>query len=108
MKIYAPVESTNGTYASVRFINGVGQTDDPRLIEWFKARGYRLEEEEKPIYEFLAEKHPGVDFQAMDVPELRAWMRDNGYRMVVGNRKQKDKLLELMREEVADPWSQKN
>lgn len=106
MKIYAPVTSTNGVYASVRFVNGVGQTDDPRLIEYFRKKGYRLEEEEKPIDEFLAEKYPGVDFQEMTVPQLREWMTDNGYRMVIGNLKRKDKLLELMRKEVIDPWSQ--
>ena len=35
MKIYAPVKDTNGVYASVRFVNGVGETDDPKLIKWF-------------------------------------------------------------------------
>ena len=39
MKIYAPVKNTNGVYASVRFVNGVGETDNPRLIEWFKKNG---------------------------------------------------------------------
>lgn len=107
MKIYAPVENTNGVYASVRFVNGVGQTDKPHLIEWFRANGYRLEEEEKPIYEFLADKYPGVDFQNMTVPELREWMKENGYLMQVGNWKKKEKLLEIMRGEGCDPWSTK-
>lgn len=108
MIIHAPVTSTTGVRATVRFINGVGKTDDPHLIEWFREKGYRLEEEEKPIYEFLADKYPGVDFMSMDVPELREWMRENGYRMIIGNWKKKDKLLELMRGEGCDPWSQKN
>ena len=28
MKIYAPVKDANGVYASVRFVNGVGETDN--------------------------------------------------------------------------------
>ena len=42
MKIYAPVKNTNGIYASVMFVNGVGETDNPRLIEWFRSHGYKL------------------------------------------------------------------
>lgn len=42
MKIYAPVKDATGTWASVRFVKGVGETDDPKLIEWFKAHGYKV------------------------------------------------------------------
>ena len=44
MKIYAPVKDAWGTWASVRFVDGVGETDDPSLIEWFRRNGYTLEE----------------------------------------------------------------
>lgn len=43
MKIYAPVKDTNGVKASVRFVNGVGETDDPHLIKWFEEHGYTVE-----------------------------------------------------------------
>ena len=43
MKIYAPVKDANGVYASVRFVNGVGETDNPRLIKWFEMNGYTIE-----------------------------------------------------------------
>lgn len=43
MKIYAPVKDTNGVYASVRFVNGVGETDNPHLIHWFASHGFRIE-----------------------------------------------------------------
>ena len=43
MKIYAPVKTANGVYASVRFVDGVGETDNPRLIEWFQTHGYKCE-----------------------------------------------------------------
>ena len=43
MKIYAPVKNTNGVYASVRFVDGVGETDNPQLIKWFETHGYTIE-----------------------------------------------------------------
>ena len=42
MKIYAPNKNANGVYASIRFIDGVGETDKPHLIEWFRSHGYKL------------------------------------------------------------------
>ncbi len=44
-KIYAKNKSYNGVSASVNFINGVGETDDKYLIEWFKNHGYTVNEE---------------------------------------------------------------
>ena len=43
-KIYAPNKEYTGISASVPFMNGVGETDKPELLEWFKARGYEVEE----------------------------------------------------------------
>ncbi len=42
-KILAPNKQYNGTTAGVAFKEGVGETSDPRLIEWFKTRGYTVE-----------------------------------------------------------------
>lgn len=47
VKIYAPNEQYTGVSASVSFVNGVGETDDPHLIEWFKVKGYEVEESKK-------------------------------------------------------------
>lgn len=44
MKICSPVKDHTGISASVPFCNGVGETDDPHLIEWFKNHGYEVEE----------------------------------------------------------------
>lgn len=46
-KIYAPNKRYCGVSASVEFVNGVGETDDPRLIKWFKSKGYKVENEKK-------------------------------------------------------------
>lgn len=45
-KIIAPNKKYNGISASVNFVNGVGETNDPRLIAWFKSKGYEVVEEE--------------------------------------------------------------
>ena len=55
MKIYAPVKDVNGMYASVQFVNGVGETDNPHLIEWFKSHGYEIENDRQPSLETLVE-----------------------------------------------------
>lgn len=47
MKIFSPVKTYTGMSASVSFCNGVGETDDPHLIKWFKEHGYEVEEAEK-------------------------------------------------------------
>lgn len=49
-KVYAPNQQYTGASASVTFVNGVGETDNPHLLQWFEDRGYiieRLEQEEK-------------------------------------------------------------
>ena len=42
MKICSPNKEYTGVSASVPFCNGMGETDDPYLIEWFKKHGYKL------------------------------------------------------------------
>lgn len=43
MKIYSPNKEYTGVSASVPFCNGVGNTEDPHLIQWFKDHGYKAE-----------------------------------------------------------------
>lgn len=45
MKIYSPNKDYTGVSASVPFCGGVGETEDPHLIEWFKDHGYKVVEE---------------------------------------------------------------
>lgn len=121
MKIYAPVKDANGVYASVRFINGVGETDNPRLIEWFKSHGYNvsIEDESNVVDESLnsiiepqndvieddddevemmgyTEKIPSLEeLEQMSPYDLREWMLAHGYN--VRNTRNKEKLLEIIR-----------
>lgn len=50
-KIYAKNEKYTGVSASVGFVNGVGETSDPHLMEWFREHGYRVVEEEETAKE---------------------------------------------------------
>ena len=44
-KVYTPLQCYNGISASVTFVNGVGETDNENLLEWFEERGYTVERE---------------------------------------------------------------
>lgn len=105
MKIYAPVKDANGVWASVLFVNGVGETNKPHLIEWFKDHGYRIEEEsispttysEEVLTQVVEKVDSEPNFDGMTPNELREWMRDNGYGGQIKNIRNKDKLLEILR-----------
>lgn len=108
MKIYAPVANVNGVYASVLFVDSVGETDNPKLIKWFASHGYRLEDQRveqaatirtedvltRVVEDVEVATQP--DFEAMTPIELREWMKENGYGSVIKNIRSKDKLLELL------------
>lgn len=47
VKIIAPNKQYTGVSASVPFANGIGETDNPKLISWFKKHGYQVIEVEK-------------------------------------------------------------
>lgn len=121
MKIYAPVKDACGTWASVRFVDGVGETDDPSLIEWFRRNGYTLEENvitkrqrvERAVSdstnempnEVIDETISRVTDESVDQPdldnmtpyELREWMKDNGYGLKMKGVRSKEKLLAIIR-----------
>lgn len=43
--IKSPNQEYTGISAGVYFANGVGNTDNENLIEWFGERGYEVEED---------------------------------------------------------------
>lgn len=124
MKIYAPVKDANGIYASVRFVNGVGETTNPRLIEWFRSHGYKLsgnftttdthsdentsaevnqsvENDEIEVQdeevEMMGYPDKKKSFEEMTPNELRQWMMENGFGSKIRNTRNKEKLLEILR-----------
>ena len=44
-RVYTPLQGYNGISASVTFVNGVGETDNENLLEWFEEKGYTVEHE---------------------------------------------------------------
>lgn len=46
VKIMAPNKNYDGISAGVKFSKGIGECTDPYLIEWFKEKGYEVEESE--------------------------------------------------------------
>lgn len=108
MKIYAPVKNATGVWCSVHFVNGVGETDKPHLIEWFKNHGYRIEkcdisteihvEKCDNVLDTLVEKCDDTpDLDSMTPNQLREWMKANGYGSQIKNIKDKEKLLNIVR-----------
>ena len=109
MKIYAPVDNVNGVYASVLFVNSVGETNNPALIHWFKTHGYRVEEDSKvkteedhlnqmvDVLNANGNENREPDFESMTPNELRDWMKENGLGNKIKNIRDKDKLLKIIR-----------
>ena len=102
MKIYAPVKDFNGLRNNVRFVNGVGETNDLNAIAWFESHGYSVEDVNL-IIEPQNEKVEVVndeiepDFDAMTPNELREWGRANGFAGKIKNTRDKEKLLKIIR-----------
>ena len=117
MKIYTPVKDFNGLRNNVRFVNGVGETDDPKLIEWFKAQGYTVESNYvKPVINSVKEvvndqidvvknendvvnsEPTEQNFADMTPNDLRDWMKANGLGGHIKNIRNKEKLLEIIKQ----------
>ena len=113
MKIYAPVKEFNGLRGNVRFVNGVGETDDPKLIKWFEDNGYTVEygedfnsvieeqideiEVEDDEVEMMGYAEKPKSFEEMTPIELRDWAKANGYGGKIKNIRNKEKLIEILR-----------
>lgn len=104
MKIYTPVKDFNGYRNNVRFINGVGETNDHNVAEWFRNNGYKVAlsvektvEKRDEVIEKPLEKSEEIDFNSMTPTELRDWMRENGYGSKIKNTRDKEKLLNILR-----------
>ena len=68
-KIICPNKQYTGVSASVSFANGIGETDKPHLINWFKENGYTVEDKEPS------------PFDGMTIDELKAYAAEKGYNI---------------------------
>lgn len=81
-KIYAPNKQYDGISASVSFIRGVGETENPGLLDWFKNHGYTVEEPPEEIKKDPPAKEPSK-FDGMDADQLKAYAAEHGIE--IGN-----------------------
>lgn len=107
-KIYAPNERYAGVTAGVSFSNGVGETEDKWAIQWFKYKGYKVEDEpeenpnagaeeeiETAQTEAQDERGKHIDLEIMTVPELKELAKEqnvSGY-----GRMKKDELIKALK-----------
>lgn len=74
-KILCPNKQYSGVSASVTFVNGVGETDNQQLIDWFKNHGYTVEEcsepENKLDEETKKEGTEGESTEEVETPKKR-------------------------------------
>lgn len=88
-KIIAPNKGYNGIAASVSFRDGIGETDRPHLIQWFKEHGYKVEEplpeEQEPLSgsdtELTEPESDNIDpevLKNMDIDMLKAYAQTKG------------------------------
>lgn len=105
MKVHAPVKVT-GRFASVNFVNGVGETDNPALLSWFKAHGYKITKGES-----VKTKDNGIKLKKEEIPdniedftpyELRRWVADHNLNDAVGTTRNKGAILNIIRSCVED------
>jgi hypothetical protein len=84
-KVYAPNKQYTGVSAGVTFINGIGETSDPHLLEWFREHGYTVEDEP------LVEPKP---LEKMTVAELKEYAEQHGINL--GDSTKKDDILAVI------------
>lgn len=80
-KIYAPNKQYNGISASVAFAKGVGETDNPTLLDWFRNHGYEVEDEQEEKDQDQP-KEPSK-FNGMDVDQLKVYAAE--HNIEIGN-----------------------
>ncbi|EPY06634.1 hypothetical protein PAALTS15_13557 [Paenibacillus alvei TS-15] len=69
-KVIAPNQQYNGLSATIMFVNGVGETDDPHLLEWFSSKGYQVELPELEVEQELPESEkPEAEQQIKEAGE---------------------------------------
>lgn len=83
----------NGLRAGVLFKRGVGETKDRHLIDWFKRRGYRVEE---TVEERLknGERFDAERLRTMTVAEIKAYAKTIGKKYTARSASNKEKLIQ--------------
>ena len=97
--IKTKIPGFNGIRANVMFRNGVGETEDKHLIEWFKSRGYIVETSETIVAPTVEVSDAAVDLEAMSVEELKEHAKAIGKGRGIGVLKTKEQLIKHITKE---------
>ena len=99
-KILAPNKSYTGVSASVAFCNGVGYTENKRLVEWFLDKGYKVIDEEEmksTLVNTDEKKEERIDqLEEMTVEELMLYAEEVGVDL--GKATTKEGILKKLKE----------
>lgn len=99
-KILAPNKSYTGVSASVSFCNGVGYTENKRLVDWFIDKGYKVIDEDE-VKSTLINKNKQnqqrVDqLEEMTIEELMLYSEEVG--VDIGKATTKEGILKKLKE----------
>lgn len=94
-KVFSPNKDYTGISATVDFTQGVGECADPHLLDWFKSKGYTVEEFEK------LDNSGDLDLENMTVDELKAYAEEKGIDLGKAT-SQKGILEKILEAEQAD------
>lgn len=86
-----------GYRATVYFKNGIGATDDEHLLEWFKSKGYELEDEE--AMGELDDTKEKINYAIMSVEELKEYAKKIGKGKGIGVLTTKEQLIRHIEKE---------
>ena len=94
------VPNFNGYRGNVLFVNGVGETNDEAMIEWFKSNGYDVEESNRKVVESRKEPIKSEsELEQMDVDDLKTYAKSVGKSKGVGVLKTKEQVIKHLTKE---------
>lgn len=99
-KILAPNKSYTGVSASVSFCNGVGYTENKRLVEWFIDKGYKVIDEDEVKSILINENKQKLErvdqLEEMTIEELMLYAEEVG--VDIGKATTKEGILKKLKE----------
>lgn len=99
-KILAPNKSYTGVSASVAFCNGVGYTENKRLVEWFIDKGYKVIDEDEVKSTLINDNKQNQErvdqLEEMTIEELMLYAEEVG--VDIGKATTKEGILKKIKE----------
>ena len=99
-KILAPNKSYTGVSASVAFCNGVGYTENKRLVEWFIDKGYKVIDEGEVKSTLINDNNQNLErvdqLEEMTIEELMLYAEEVG--VDIGKATTKEGILKKLKE----------